>query len=62
MTTTEITAAVAKMQQKRQPRPDVWQNPNKTWSHRHDGKREWSDKAGAETDFRFSQEWYRGRA
>lgn len=57
-----VQEKIAAMQTKRQPRGDVWQNDNGTWSHRHDGRREFADKAGAQTDFRFSQDWYRGRA
>ena len=60
--TTEMKAAIAAMQTKRQARPDVYQNDNGTWSHRHDARREWDCFAGAQTDFRFSQDWYRGRA
>ena len=43
-------------------RKNVWQNDNGTWSHRHDASRQFSDEAGAATDFRFHQEWNRGRA
>lgn len=54
---------IAAMQTKRtKPCPDIWQNPNGTWSHRYDGQREWVDKIGCLTDLRFSKEWYQGRA
>ena len=52
---------IAQMQKPRQSRGDYWQNDNGTWSHRHDAQREWADKLGCQTDFRFSQDWYRGR-
>ena len=53
---------IAQMQKSRHERGDYWQNENGTWSHRYDAQRQWSDKVGCQMDFRFSQEWYRGRA
>lgn len=35
----------------------VWQNPNGTWSHGMDAKREWADKVACETDLQFAKEW-----
>lgn len=61
--TADMAAKIAQMQTKRTaPCADIWQNDNGTWSHRHDGQRQWADKVGCQTDFRFSQDWYRGRA
>lgn len=52
-----MKAAIASMQTKRTTRPTIWQNPNGTWSHHKDAKRQWDDKNGCETDLRFAQEW-----
>lgn len=57
-----IQEQIAAMQTERKPRGDVWQNNNGTWAHRHDASGEFADKAGAQADFRFSQDWYRGRS
>lgn len=38
-------------------RPEVWQNPNGTYSHRFDGRREWSDRADCAFDLRLCKEW-----
>ena len=35
----------------------IWQNPNGTWSHHMDAKREWRDRIACETDLRFTMEW-----
>jgi hypothetical protein len=61
MSKTDIASAVAAMQAKRAPRPDIWQNPNGTWSHTHDSKREWPERVGAETDLRFTREHLVGK-
>ena len=53
--TEEIAKAIAEMQTKRQTK-EIWQNQHGTWSHGKDGKREWSDKIGCETDLRFAKE------
>lgn len=39
---------------------DIWQNPNGTWCHHKDSKREWRDRDACETDLRFCLEWERG--
>ena len=55
---TEIMKAqIARMQTKRSPRPEIWQNPNGTWSHGRDGQREWDERSACETDLRFAKEW-----
>jgi hypothetical protein len=37
--------------------PLVWRNPNGTWSHHRDSKRQWADETGCRTDLRFAEEW-----
>ena len=54
--TSEMKKAIARMQTKRTPRPEIWQNDNGTWSHCRDGAREYDDKVGAATDLRFHRE------
>lgn len=57
MTTTEIKAAVARMQSKRRVVATVWQNANGTFSHHKDSQREWVDEIGCRTDLRFHEEF-----
>ncbi len=57
MTTQEIKAAILEMQAYRPRGAKVWQNPNGTFSHHKDAKREWSDEVGCRTDLRFAEEW-----
>lgn len=59
MTKAEIKAAVEQMQAKRRPSFEIRQNPNGTFSHHMDGKREWQDLDGCEIDLRFCREWAR---
>lgn len=37
----------------------IWQNPNGSWSHHKDSKREWADRTACATDLRFAIEWER---
>jgi len=57
MTSQEIQTAVAQMQTRRAPCPDVRRNDNGTFSHRMDFHRQWGDEAACRTDLRFCQEW-----
>lgn len=61
MTKSEIQEKIRQMQTPKKGLGKIWQNPNGTWSHHHDGQREWSDKAGCLTDLRFSEDYYRDR-
>lgn len=57
--TDEIKAAITRMQAKRPTLSAIWQNDNGTFSHHKDAQRQWTDRAGCETDLRFHQEWAR---
>ena len=57
MTSQEIQTAVAQMQTRRAPRPDVWTNDNGSFSHRLNARCEWADEVSCRTDFRFAAEW-----
>jgi hypothetical protein len=35
----------------------IWQNPNGSWSHHRDSKREWQCREACATDLRFADEW-----
>jgi len=55
--TNEIKAALARMQTKRESRPVVWMNPNGTFSHYRDGKREWLEEGACRYDLRLHREY-----
>jgi hypothetical protein len=44
------------------PHIEIWQNPNGTWSHHRDSKREWREREACATDLRFATEWQRSKA
>jgi hypothetical protein len=52
-----MKAQIARMQTKRSPRPEIWQNPNGTWSHHKDGQREFDELSTCEIDLRWHKEW-----
>jgi hypothetical protein len=55
---TTMNEAIQKMQTKRAGiKRIIWQNANGTYSHHKDGKREWEDLIGCQTDLKFSEEW-----
>lgn len=55
--TSEMKTKIARMQTKRQNRPEIWKNDNGTFSHHKDGQRQWHDYIGCATDLRFHREW-----